>query len=138
MASISNVRLQIVETSGSANILVSYRLDATNGDGANGQAYRELVQLVGVDIGPGEDGRSELISGGTLWDGVVKFSTSQVRFDQSRETPFINSSILDEDGGLFIKEDEIQALVTLIPLPPESPSAVSNIVRRGGPAGNHP
>lgn len=137
MASISNVRLQIVEAGGFANILVSYRLDATHGDGANEQAYRELVQLVGVDIGPGEDGRSELISGGTLWDGVVKFSTSQVRFEQSREAR-LNSSILDEDGGLFIKEDEIQARVTLTPLPPESPSGVSNIVRRGGPAGNHP
>src|SRR3712207_8540722 len=61
MASISNVRLQIVEKSGSAKVLVSYRLNATHGDGANEQAYRELVQLVGVDAVPGEDGHNELI-----------------------------------------------------------------------------
>jgi|SRR3712207_320437 len=137
MASISNVRLQIVEKSGSAKVLVSYRLNATHGDGANEQAYRELVQLVGVDAVPGEDGHNELIPGGTVWDGVVKFSTSQVAFEQTRET-LLKSSALDEDGGgLFIQEDEIQARVTLTPLPPESPSGVSNIVRRGGPAGNH-
>jgi hypothetical protein len=85
MASISNVLLQIFERSGSAQVQVSYTLTATHHDGPHEQAYRELVQLVGADFGPGEDGVSEVIPGGTVWDGVVVFTTSQVAFVRSRE-----------------------------------------------------
>ena len=131
MASISNVSLQIFENAGTAVVRVSYRLTATHHDGPHEQAYRELVQLVGIDIGPGEDGQSELIPGGTVWDGVVVFSTSQVSFEQTRERT-LPSSILDEDPGPIIREDEIRARLTLIPLPPQSLSRESNLVRRGG------
>ena len=129
MASISDVRLRIFENSGSALVEVSYTLSATQHDGEHEQAYRELVQLVGVDTGPGEDGQSELIPGGTIWDGVVVFTTSQVAFVQSHERP-VPSSILDEDPGI-IRPDEIRARVTLIPLPPTPPTRDSNIVQRG-------
>lgn len=132
MASISNVLLQIAERSGSAQVQVSYTLTATHHDGPHEQAYRELVQLVGADIGPGEDGVSEVIPGGTVWDGVVVFTTSQVAFVRSRERT-LPSSILDEDPRPVIREDEIRARVTLTPLAPVSPSRESNTVRRGGP-----
>ena len=89
------------------------------------------IQLVGDDAGPGEDGRSELIPGGTVWDGVVTFTTAQVAFTQSHEVT-LPSAILDEDPGPFIREDEIRARVSLIPLPPVSPTRQSNLVRRGG------
>ena len=135
MASISNVRLQIFESSGSALVQVSYTITATHHDSLHEQAYRELVQLVGVDSGPGEDGRSELIPGGTVSDGVVVFTTSQVALVRVRELT-LPSSALDEDPGPFIREDEIQARVTLIPLPLGSPSRDSNVVRRGGPVIN--
>ena len=131
MASISDVRLQIFERSGSALIQVSYTITATHHDSQHEQAYRELVQLVGDDSGRGEDGHDELISGATVWDGVVVFTTSQVAFTQTREVT-LPSSILDEDPGPMIREDEIRARVTLIPLPPVSPSRDSNLVRRGG------
>jgi hypothetical protein len=108
MASISKVLLQIFERAGSAQVQVSYTLTATHHDGPHEQAYRELVQLIGVDIGPGEDGVSEVLPGGTIWDGVV-------------------------DPGPVIREDEIRARVTLTPLPPVAPSRESNTVRRGGP-----
>jgi hypothetical protein len=84
MASISKVLLQIFERAGSAQVQVSYTLTATHHDGPHEQAYRELVQLIGVDIGPGEDGVSEVLPGGTIWDGVVVFTTSQVAFVRSR------------------------------------------------------
>jgi hypothetical protein len=132
MASISNVRLQIFERSGSALVQVSYTITATHHDGEHEQKYRELVQLIGVDTGPGEDGRSELIPGGTVSDGTVVFTTSQVAFVRIRELT-LPSSALDEDPGPVIREDEIQARVTLIPLPPELVSRGSNVVRRGGP-----
>ena len=132
MASISSVDLRIVESSGSALIQVSYTITATHHDSLHEQAYRELVQLVGDDSGPGEDGHSELIPGGTIWDGVVVFTTSEVSFVQIHESR-LPSSILDEDPGPIIREDEIRARVTLIPLPPASPSRNSNLVRRGGP-----
>jgi hypothetical protein len=100
MASISSVGLQIFENSGSALIQVSYTITATHHDSLHEQAYRELVQLVGDDSGPGEDGHSELIPGGTIWDGVVVFTTSEVSFVHTREIT-LPSSILDEDPGGF-------------------------------------
>ena len=135
MASISNVRLEILERLGTAKVRVSYRLFATHHDGPHEQAYREVVQLIGVDTGAGEDGVSEPIPGGKIWDGIVVFTTSQVSFEQTREFE-LPSSALNEDPGPPIREDEIQARVTLIPLPPASPSRDSNLVRRGAPVVN--
>jgi hypothetical protein len=131
MASISNVRLQIFENAGVALVQVGYTLSATLHDAPHEQAYRELVQLVGDDVGLGEDGISELIPGGTVWDGVVTFTTSQVAFTQSHEIR-LPSSLLNEDTGPIIHFDEIRARVTLIPLPARSPSRDSNLVRRSG------
>jgi len=79
-------------------------ITATHHDALHEQAYRELVQLVGDDRGEG--GTAELIPGGTIWDGVVVFTTSQVSFTNTREK-MLASSILDEDPGPVIKEDEI-------------------------------
>lgn len=132
MASISNVRLQIFEQGGSALVQVSYTLSATHHDAVHEQSYRELVQLVGDDEGRGEDGRSEIIPNSTIWDGVVTFTTSQVSFTQSHERT-VPVSLLDEDPGPFIREDEIRARVTLTPLPAPIPTRDSNLVRRGSP-----
>lgn len=132
MASISNVRLQIFENAGLALVQVGYTLSATLHDAPHQQAYRELVQLVGDDLGRGEDGQSELIPGGTVWDGVVTFTTSQVAFTQIHEIR-LPASLLDEDTGLIISFDEIRARVTMIPLPAALQSRDSNLVRRGGP-----
>lgn len=77
-------------------------------DAPHEQAYRELVQRVGDDIGPGEDDHSELIPWGTAWDGVVTFTTSRVAFTQSHEITLL-ASLLDEDTGRIIGFDEIRA-----------------------------
>ena len=135
MASISNVLLRIFEgipVAGQALVQVSYTLTATLHDAPHQQAYRELVQLVGDDQGPGEDGQSELIANGTIFDGTVVFTTSTVAFTQSHERT-VPIAILDEDPGPFIRPDEIRARVTLTPLAPASPTRDSNLVRRGGP-----
>jgi hypothetical protein len=136
MASIGNVVLNIFEgppatTPGSALIRVSYVITATHHDAEHEQAYRELVELVGDDRGEG--GTAELIPDGKIWDGVVVFTTSQTSFTRIPEKT-LPSSILDEDSsGPVIKEDEIRAVVTLIPIPPALLSRESNLVRRGGP-----
>jgi hypothetical protein len=135
MASISNVVLRIFEgvpVAGQALVQVSYTLTATLHDAQHQQAYRELVQLVGDDQGRGEDGQSELIAGGTIFDGNVTFTTSSVAFTQSHERT-IPVAILDEDPGPFIRTDEIRARVTLVPLAPAIPTRDSNLVRRGQP-----
>ena len=135
MASISNVTLRIFENvpvAGQALVQVGYTLTATLHDAPHQQSYRELVQLVGDDEGPGEDGTSETLAGGTIFDGTVTFTTSTVAFTQSHERT-VPVSILDEDGGIIIRGDEIRARVTLIPLPPVNPTRLSNLVRRGDP-----
>ena len=135
MASISNVLLRIFEgvpVAGQALVQVSYTLNATLHDAPHQQAYRELVQLVGDDQGPGEDGQSELIANGTIFDGTVVFTTSTVAFTQSHERT-VPVAILDEDPGPFIRPDEIRARVTLTSLAPASPTRDSNLVRRGQP-----
>ena len=135
MASISNVLLRIFEgvpVAGQALVQVSYTLNATLHDAPHQQAYRELVQLVGDDQGRGEDGQSELIVNGTIFDGTVVFTTSTVAFTQSHERT-VPIAILDEDPGPFIRPDEIRARVTLTPLAPSSPTRDSNLVRRGEP-----
>ena len=135
MASISNVLLRIFEgvpAAGQALVQVSYTLTATLHDAPHQQAYRELVQLVGDDQGRGEDGQSELIANGTIFDGTVAFTTSTVAFTQSHERT-VPMAILDEDPGPFIRPDEIRARVTLTPLAAASPTRDSNLVRRGAP-----
>src|SRR5436190_22185376 len=135
MASISNVLLRIFEgvpVAGQALVQVSYTLTATLHDAPHQQAYRELVQLVGDDQGAGEDGHSELIPNGTIFDGTVVFTTSTVAFTQSHERT-VPISILDEDPGPFIRPDEIRSRVTLTPLAAASPTRDSNLVRRGDP-----
>ena len=135
MASISNVLLRIFEgvpAPGQALVQVSYTVTATLHDAPHQQSYRELVQLVGDDEGAGEDGHSELIANGTIFDGTVVFTTSTVAFSQSHERT-VPIAILDEDPGPFIRPDEIRARVTLTPLAPASPTRDSNLVRRGQP-----
>lgn len=132
MASISNVRLEILEQQTSALVRVSFTVQATQQDGPNEQQYRELVQLVGVDEGAGEDGTNELITNGIISDGIISFSNSQVAIVQIRERN-VPLSVLDEDPGIIPRRDELRARVSLIPLPPRTAVRESNLVTRGGP-----
>ena len=128
MAAISDVLLQIFEgvpEPGSASVQVSYKIEATLHDVQHEQAYRELVELVGVDVGPGEDGQSEVIF--KVSEGTVVFTNTQVRITRIPEKTF-PIAILDEDRGPIIRTDEILARVTLTPLPQASPSRDSNVV----------
>jgi hypothetical protein len=130
MASIGSVRLEIFESPSSALVRVSYKLTATLLDAQAQQSYRELVQLIGVDEGPGEDGQNDVIAGGTIWDGPITFTTSQVAFQQIHEKT-VPLSVLSEDRELIQTRDELRARVTLMPLPPASPARESNLVTRG-------
>lgn len=133
MASISPPLLRIhegVPAPGRALVQVSYRLSPTLHDIQHEQAYREVVQLIGDDTGPGEDGVNDIIPGGVIWDGTVVFGSTQPFLDQSHEKD-IPVAILDEDRHpLLVRADEIRARVTLTPLPPPAPTRDSNLVVR--------
>jgi hypothetical protein len=114
----NNVLLHIVEAQGNARVEVSFAADPSREDIERHQSYRAVVELIGVDVGAGEDGQSEVIPNGLIADVPVTFVSQTV----SKNIP---SSILDEDPGPFIRRDEIQARVTLIP------ATFSNVVTRG-------
>ncbi|HMI40333.1 MAG TPA: hypothetical protein VK485_03760 [Sphingomicrobium sp.] len=120
MASIrNNVLLHIVEGQGNARVEVSYTVDASAEDLEHQQSYRAVVELIGVDEGPGEDGRSEVIPNGQIVDEPVTFSLPRTVVKD------ISAGILDEDPGPFPRRDEIRARITLLP------TTLSNIVHRG-------
>jgi hypothetical protein len=130
MASIQNVLLQIVENQGAAAALVTYRLVGDPQDVQQQRRYSEVVELVGVDEGPGEDGQNELIPGGRV-DAVAAFTVATL--DRSRLLA-VPSSALDEDPGrsgpfgIFKNRDEVRARVTLTQIPPAALVADSNVV----------
>jgi hypothetical protein len=132
MASIQNVVLQIVENQGAAAALVTYRLVGSPQDVQLQRRYRETVELVGVDEGPGEDGSNELIPGGRF-DAVAAFTVPALNRSRLLAVP---SAALDEDPGrsgplaMFRNRDEIRARVTLVQIPPPAVTADSNVVFR--------
>jgi hypothetical protein len=137
MASIGPVTLTITDQPPSnVFVLVSNLLSATHDDGPHEQAYREVVELIGIDTLAGEDQVDDIISlDPPFWDGIVRFSTSEVAFQQIHERT-LPAQALDEDPDtFFLRADEIRARVTLIPLPPDAPSRDSNLVVRGGVVG---
>lgn len=130
MASIQNVRLSIfdnIQSPGNALVQVSYKIVSTHHDVAHEQRYRELVQLIGMDEGPGEDGRSEPLPIDPIWDGPFAFGGFASAFEHTREK-IIPIGALAEDP--FFKRSEIRARVTLEPLPPATVSSESNTVFR--------
>lgn len=133
MATIERLRLEIFENNGAALARVTYQVRPSQQDAQH--RYREDVQLIGVDEGPGEDGTNELIVGGLLFSGIVTFpSTALVNRERLLPLP---SSALDEDRGtgpavFFALEDELRARVTLTEIPGTPVLAESNLVRRGG------
>lgn len=135
MASIHNVHLAIVENQGTANITVTYDLVGDERDVNERPIYLEFVDLLGDDIGPGEDGFSEFITNGEFVTELMRFGPAEPEFHRKRHFQ-ISSSRLDEDRGVgpisaFPVEDEIRARVKLTPLT-FSTVARSNLVRRGG------
>ena len=120
MASIrNNVLLHIAESQGNAFVEVSFAVDGSAEDLERQQSYRAVVELIGVDEGLGEDGRSEVIPNGLISDDLVTFGVPRTVAKN------ISSGILDEDPGPFPRRDEIRARITLIP------TTLSNVVHRG-------
>jgi hypothetical protein len=135
MASIGPVSLSIHDQpSGEVLVQVGYTVTQTHHDAVHEQAYREVVQLIGDDTpaGRGEDGVDDVIPDGTIWDGTVVFTTSQVAFTVIREGTLPASALDEDQDQVRALGDEIRARVTLTPLPPVPPSRESNVVRRGG------
>ena len=130
MALISTAHLEIVGNSIPPVLKVTYTVRATNDDATARRSYQEIVELIGVDIGPGEDGRSEPIEGGKMLDDVITFSTSQETFlrEPQKEVP---GALLMEDGPFL--RGEIRARVSLIPIPPQPVIRSSNLLLRDPP-----
>ncbi|MEA3034209.1 MAG: hypothetical protein QOJ94_3229 [Sphingomonadales bacterium] len=135
MASIENLHLEIFEQSGFAVAKVHYQIRGSQQDVLLKRRYREIAELIGDDTGAGEDGVSEPIPDGIIVSTVMTFTgTAPITRDQRIPLP---SKALDEDPSGPIAaipvEDEILAQVTLTPITVPQVSALSNVVRRGGP-----
>lgn len=132
MATIGPVSLSITDqTSGEVLVIVGYEITGSPHDAESEQAYREVVELIGVDSGePGEDGVDDILPIDKVSDGVTVFDTSHLGFVRSPHQTY-SPAELDEDSHPFlVRSDEIRARVTLTPLPPTAPSRESNLVRR--------
>jgi hypothetical protein len=134
MASIGPVTLSISDLplpSTEVQVDITYIITATGHDGEHEQAYREVVELIGVDTVPGEDQVDDVIPGGKVSEGIVRFSSSEVILPRSFEVR-LPAATLDEDPDLLLpRADEIRARVVLTPLPPDPASRESNLVTRG-------
>jgi hypothetical protein len=126
MASIGPVKLDIFldnpKGSGMALVQVNYVIQQTLDDVQSGRSYRELVQLVS-HAQPVE----QLVSGGTVWDGLVVFTTEHVAFTRSLELRLPIASLAVGTISPF-QRDPILARVTLTPLPPAAEVLDSNTV----------
>jgi len=137
MATINNVLLSIDHDPASpkAKAKVSYTLRGSLPDVQHPHRYRESVQLIGVDEGPGEDGVNDIIVGGLVFSGTVGFAnTNAINRSRVLELPDAN---INEDTGLaspfpLPKRDEIRAVVTLTQIAGAPVSAKSNDVKFGG------
>jgi hypothetical protein len=79
MASIGPVTLSIFDQPpGNVLVQVSYKVEATHHDMGHEQAYREVVELIGVDTLAGEDQVDDIIIlDPPFWDGIVQFTQNQ-------------------------------------------------------------
>ena len=105
---------------------VSYVIAATNDDATSERSYRELVQLFSDHAGI-----ESLISGGTISDGVVVFTTAATSIVRAPEKTLplaaLNQNVSPLQPAL------IRARVVLTPLPPAAPSRESNVVTLNQP-----
>ena len=122
MAQISDILLQVFPQNRLAQ--VSYTVSATNLDAQQSQTYGEVVELLGIDELPHEDGQNDVIA---TQNWKTTFDTSHVSFVNTREFNLPDGA-LDEDPGIF-RPDEIRARVTLTPEPPGPVSKDSNLVQ---------
>lgn len=129
MASIQNVRLKITELPPRAVADVSYEVIGSAEDVEDQLRYIEIVELIGVDPRPGEDGIDDPIPNARS----VELLTFPLPAPRPAKRFQLRTSDLDEDrpGAPFPVQDEIQARVTLRPVrfPAEGES---NVVTRGG------
>jgi hypothetical protein len=145
MASVENVRLELLEVDLGGTARVSYTLRGSADDVQHRQKYRERVELVGVDEGDGEDGTNALLPGGGLVFTRLMTFANTAPLERLRVGHF-SADELDEDWGLsghilelgpgrilrLPKLDEIRARVTLTQIPGRPIVARSGIERRGG------
>src|SRR3712207_6012461 len=127
MASIGNVQLTITESDGVAAASVTYTLLGSAEDVQLHQNYTEVVELIGSDPRPLEDGRDDPLPVTKAEGSVVFTNTSSIGRSKLFAMP---ASALNEDlGPTFLGRDEIKARVTLTPVP-TSIRRDSNIVTR--------
>ncbi len=137
MAIIENVTLTLTESqeTDTARFIVRCRLRGSLQDVQQQRVYRELIELIGVDEGAGEDGQNELIPGGAVFVGTVGFANTNF-VDRPPRFLVVPRSAINEDirpaplAGLPLR-DEIRARLTLLPIGVPPVSRNSNTVTRG-------
>lgn len=136
MASITNVRLEVARDGSVVEIRVTYSLKGSWVDAIVRRSYREIVELIGDDERPGEDGRNDLIPRGLVHSGQVRFE--DIAAIPRTRSLSLRSDDLDEDSSAdprtaLLSGDEIRARVTLARFPPKPVRASSGIVFFGAP-----
>jgi hypothetical protein len=137
MATIETVTLTLTENqdTDTARFVVRYRLRGSLQDVQQQRVYRELIELIGVDEGAGEDGHNELIPGGAVFVGTGGFSNTN-SVNRPPRILVVPRSAINEDVrpapiSAIPLRDEIRARLTLIPLGVPPVSLNSNKVTRG-------
>jgi hypothetical protein len=137
MATIESVTLTLTESpeTDTARFVVRYRLRGSAQDVQQQRVYRELIELIGVDEGIGEDGHNEPIPGGSVFVGTVGFSNTNA-FDRPPRILVVPRSAINEDIrpaplSAIPLRDEIRAQLTLVQLTVPPVSLNSNRVTRG-------
>ena len=129
MATISNVTLKIQLTQEfTAAVTVDYDITWNQFDQAANQPYREVVQLVGDDLG-GDDplpGGGIISPSSPFFPVIVRSSGAESSHRHFLRT--VPASILDEDSSDLVLGDQIKARVRLTPFGPVTATGVSNVV----------
>jgi hypothetical protein len=145
MASVENVRLELVESDFGGTVRVTYTLRGSQDDVQHRQRYRERVELVGVDDAPFEDGVDALLPGGGLvftrpmtfvnTAPLERLRIGQFSLNELDEDRGSSGAVIDLGPGRVLplpNEDEIRARVTLTQIPGRPITERSDIWRRGG------
>jgi hypothetical protein len=131
MAKIGAVKLKVDIKGAKALVDVTYDITYSKTEQKNKQVFKEVVRLIGDDThkgDPAEAGADDVL--GFLTPVFNKKTTPSDELKVSRHhTKTFRTAQLNEDESNMPNPDELRALVTLLPVPPDS----GKIVNRESP-----
>jgi hypothetical protein len=129
MPTISNLNLSVVKDVANAEITVDYDINWDSFDQSTDLEYSEAWKLIGDDTG--QDGDNIPVGDDPISLGLVAIasvSSNGNAVTHRTKTRTIAFTSLGEDISAIDPDDEIRAVVTLIPQLPGTTSRESNLV----------